>query len=41
MKKNFKFYVIAWAILLAIYNLTVFLVKPILPGYVFNYDARF
>lgn len=41
MKKNFKFYVIAWAILLAIYNLTVFLVKPILPGYVFNYDLRF
>jgi len=41
MKKNFKFYVISWTILLAIYNLTVFLVKPILPGYVFNYDDRF
>ncbi len=41
MKKSFKFYIIIWAILLAIYNLAVFLVKPIIPGYVFNYDARF
>lgn len=40
MKKNFKFYIIVWAILLAIYNLTVFFIKPI-PGYVINYDARF
>ena len=40
MKKHFKFYIITWAILLAIYNLTVFFVKP-LPGYVINYDARF
>lgn len=40
MKKNFKFYIIVWAILLAIYNLTVFFIKP-LPGYVINYDARF
>ena len=41
MKKNFKFYIIIWAILLAIYNLTIFLVKPVIPGYVINYDARF
>lgn len=41
MKKNFKFYIIIWAVLLAIYNLTVFLVKPNVPGYVINYDARF
>ena len=41
MKKAFKFYIIIWAILLAVYNLTVFLVKPIIPGYVINYDARF
>lgn len=41
MKKNFKFYIIIWAILLALYNLTVFLVKPVIPGYVINYDARF
>jgi hypothetical protein len=41
MKKNFKFYIIIWAILLALYNLTVFLVKPVIPGYVINYDIRF
>lgn len=41
MKKNFKFYIIIWAILLALYNLTVFLAKPVIPGYVINYDARF
>lgn len=41
MKKNFKFYIIIWVILLAVYNLTVFLVKPIIPGYIINYDARF
>lgn len=41
MKKNFKFYIIIWAILLALYNLTVFLVKPVISGYVINYDARF
>lgn len=41
MKKNFKFYIIIWAILLALYNLTVFLVKPVIPGYVINYDTRF
>lgn len=41
MKRNFKFYIIIWAVLLAIYNLAVFLVKPIIPGYVINYDARF
>lgn len=40
MKKNFKLYVIVWAILLAVYNLLVFLVKP-LPGYTVVYDARF
>ncbi len=41
MKKNFRFYIIIWAIFLALYNLTVFLVKPVIPGYVINYDARF
>lgn len=40
MKNTFKFYAIIWAILLAVYNLVVFLVKP-LPGYVITYDARF
>lgn len=41
MKKNFKFYIIIWAILLVLYNLTVFLVRPVIPGYIINYDARF
>ena len=41
MKKNFKFYVIIWAILLAVFDLVVFLVRPVIPGYVINYDVRF
>ncbi len=41
MKKSFKYYIAIWAILLALYNLTVFLVKLIIPGYVINYDVRF
>ena len=41
MKKNFKFYIMIWAILLVLYNLTVFLVRPVMPGYIINYDARF
>ena len=41
MKKNLKFYIIIWAILLVLYNLTVFLVRPVMPGYIINYDARF
>lgn len=41
MKKIFKSYAIIWAVLLALYNLTVFLVKPIIPSYAINYDARF
>lgn len=41
MKKNFKFYALIWAILLAVWCAVVFLVRPIIPGYVINYDARF
>lgn len=41
MKKNFKFYALIWAIVLAVFNLVVFLVCPVIPGYVINYDARF
>lgn len=41
MKKNFKFYTLIWAILLAVWCAVVFLVRPIIPGYVINYDARF
>ena len=41
MKKNFKFYALIWAILLAVWCAVVFLVRPIIPGFVINYDARF
>lgn len=41
MKKGFKFYLAAWAILLAVWCAVVFLVRPILPEYTINYDARF
>lgn len=41
MKKNFKFYALRWAILLAVWCAVVFLVRPVLPGCVINYDARF
>ena len=40
MKKNFNLYVVAWAILLAIYNIIVFCARA-MPGYEFHYDARF
>lgn len=41
MKKNFKLYTLIWVILLAVWCVVVFLVQPITPGYVMNYDARF
>jgi len=41
MKKNFKFYALIWVILLVAFNAVVFLVRPLIPGYVINYDARF
>lgn len=41
MKKSIKFYALIWAILLAVWCAVVFLVRPIIPGYVINYDARF
>lgn len=41
MKKNFKFYALIWAILLAVWCAIVFLVRPIIPGYVINYEVRF
>ncbi len=41
MKKNFKFYALIWAILLAVWCAVVFLVRPIIPGYVIKYDASF
>lgn len=41
MKKNFKSYALIWAIMLAAFNAVVFLVRPVIPGYVINYDVRF
>ncbi len=40
MKKSFKYYAVAWAVLFAVYNAIVFTVQPIL-GFEKNYDARF
>lgn len=41
MKKNFKFYAALWAVLIVVYNVIVFAVRPIIPGYVIHYDVRF
>ena len=41
MSKHFKSYALIWAILLAVWCAVVFLVRPIIPGYVINYDGRF
>ena len=41
MKKNYKFYALMWVVLLAVWCAVVFLVRPIIPGYVINYDVRF
>ncbi len=41
MNKSFKFYALIWVILLAAFNLVVFLVRPIIPKYEIVYDGRF
>lgn len=41
MKKNFKPYALIWCVIFAVFNAVVFLVRPIIPGYVIRYDARF
>ena len=41
MKKDFQFYALIWAVLLALWCAVVFLVRPVIPGYAINYDARF
>lgn len=41
MKNSFKFYIVIWAVLLAAWCAIVFLVRPVIPEYVVNYDARF
>lgn len=34
MKKNFKFYFSLWSILLAVFNVVVFILRPVIPGYI-------
>jgi len=41
MKKSFTFYAVIWLILFAAFNAVVFLVRPVIPGFVIVYDARF
>ncbi len=41
MNKNFKFYTVIWAALLALYNVIVFLLRPILPLVSTAYNAGF
>lgn len=41
MKKSFKYYAIIWAILLAVFNLVIFLIRPVVPGFEIKYDVRF
>ena len=41
MKKTFKFYLTIWALLVAVFNVIVFIARPIIPGYEVSYDLRF
>lgn len=41
MKKNFAYYALIWAVLMAVFCAIVFLVRPIIPGFTIAYDARF
>ncbi len=41
MKKNFKYYAAIWAVLLVVFNLVVFLVRPVIPGFEVAHDGRF
>jgi len=41
MRKSFKFYALIWAVFFAAFNAVVFLVRPVIPGYVVSYDTRF
>ena len=38
---NFKSYGLIWIIYLLIFNVVVFFVKPVIPGYTISYDSRF
>ncbi|MCR5336483.1 MAG: hypothetical protein K6E42_08025 [Synergistes sp.] len=41
MKKNFRYYALIWAVLFAVFNAVVFIVRPVIPGFKVVYDARF
>ena len=41
MQNHIKPYILIWTILLVVFNAVVFLVRPVFPGYVIHYDARF
>lgn len=41
MKNYFRYYALIWMILLMVYNLVVFLIRPILPAFESKYDTRF
>lgn len=41
MKKQLRSYAFIWVIMLVTWCAIVFLVRPIIPGYVITYDARF
>ncbi len=41
MQNGFKRFIPIWAVLLVVFNLIVFLVRPLLPGYEIHYDGRF
>ena len=41
MKNSFKSYALIWAVLFILFNAVVFLVRPVIPGYIIQYDARF
>ena len=41
MKNKFKYYVGAWAVLFAVYNAVVFLVRPAISDFEISYDVRF
>lgn len=41
MNKNFKFYIVIWAVLFVLYNAIIFLIRPILPQLATVYYAKF
>lgn len=41
MNKNFRFYMLIWVILLIAFQVLIFLIRPIIPGFTISYDTRF